>query len=61
MVGAFSFANLFKVLPIMSGTGIDEEAALGNKIEADSVVNTYTQQDGETGKRKDITKMYLAG
>ncbi len=59
-IGSAFFSRLCGVLPLMSGTGIDEEAALGMEIEADVVVNTYTRRDGEPGERNDITKMYMA-
>ncbi len=60
LIGSFSFANLCRVLPIMSGTGIDEDAAIGSEIEADVSVSSYTNSYGESVEKNDITKMYLA-
>jgi hypothetical protein len=49
--GAFTFATLVKLLPIMTASGIDTEAAIGCEVEADLSIHTYTNPD--TGKESE--------
>jgi hypothetical protein len=58
VVGSFSFANLCKALPIMSGTGIDTEGAISRQIKGHVTIREY--ENPETGEKtvsNDLSKM----
>jgi len=57
VIGQFSFANLAKALPIMTGSGIDDEAAIGTECEADVTLEEYTDRDGNEAKGNKIKKL----
>lgn len=60
-LGAFSLVNLAKVLPIIVGTDIDTESAVGMEIFADVEIRKYTNPEtGETVEGNNIKKMYPA-
>lgn len=59
VLGTFGFAMLTKVFPIMSGTGITEEEAIGRSCKANVIVDKYTNPEtGDTNLSNKITKMW---
>ncbi len=56
-IGTAFFAILAKALPIMTGSGIDDEAAIGQEVEADVTLEEYTDKNGEEQKGNKIKKL----
>ena len=61
VLGTFGFAMLAKVFPVLSGTGITEEEALGRSCKASVIVDKYTNPEtGDTNLSNKIGKMWAA-
>jgi hypothetical protein len=59
VLGTFGFAMLTKVFPIMSGTGITEEEAIGRSCKASVTVEKYTNPEtGDTNMSNKIGKLW---
>ena len=59
VIGQFSFANLCKVVKIMSGTGVDDEAAIGTEFYAKVTHGEYDRDDGTKGTSVNLSNMRL--
>jgi hypothetical protein len=46
-LGQFTFTNLQKVVPLMAGGQLDDEAGVGTQIEVDLVRKTFKDDQGE--------------
>ncbi len=56
-IGTVFFSMLAKALPIITGTGIDDEAAIGMEVEADVTLEPYVDKNGEDQVSNKIKKL----
>lgn len=60
VLGQFSFANLQKVIPLMTPRGIDDEVGIGTQIMA-TIAHTKKVVDGEERTYLKWSRMRIAG
>jgi len=59
IIGQFSFANLQKIIPLMTPRGIDDEVGIGTQIQA-TIAHQVVTKDGEERTYLRWSKMKIA-